>query len=130
MVPEPVAQEILRRGPQDITAQAIANTPWLKTVAPLQVPGLIQIWDLGPGEASVLAYAYFHPGVTAVIDDEAGRNCAETLGLPLMGTLGLVMTAKKRGLISAARPVVALLKQHGMYLSEKTIDQAMMLIDE
>lgn len=130
MVPEPVAREILKRGGEDITAQAVADTAWLKIVESPKVPGLIQSWDLGPGESSVLAYAYFHPGVTAVIDDEAGRNCAETLGLPLMGTLGLVMNAKKRGLIPAARPVVALLKQHGMYLAEKTIDQAMMLIGE
>ena len=28
MVPEPVAQEILRRGSKDITAQVLADTPW------------------------------------------------------------------------------------------------------
>jgi len=43
---------------------------------------------------------------------------------------GLVMIAKKRGLIAVARPVIALLKQHGMFLSESTIDRAMRLIDE
>jgi predicted nucleic acid-binding protein len=48
----------------------------------------------------------------------------------LLGTLGLVMIAKKRGLIAVARPVIALLKQHGMFLSESTIDRAMRLIDE
>ena len=42
----------------------------------------------------------------------------------------LVMLAKQRGVISAARPVIAALKQHGMFLSEKTIDRAMALVGE
>lgn len=77
-----------------------------------------------------MAYAYSNPGVTAIIDDGPGRYCAETLGIPLRGTLGLVMMAKKRGVIPAARPLVAVLKQHGMYLSESILDRAMSLIDE
>jgi len=40
------------------------------------------------------------------------------------------MVAKQRGLIFAARPVIDLLKQHGMFLSESTIDQALRLIGE
>ncbi len=78
----------------------------------------------------MLAYAHNNPGVVTIIDDKAGRNCAETLGLPLLGTLGLVMIAKKRGLIPAARPLIALLKNRGMFLSESIIDQTMALIDE
>ncbi len=56
----------------------------------------------------------------AIIDDGAGRRCAETPEIPLIGTLGLVMIAKKRGMVPAARPLVVKLKQHGMFLSEKT----------
>jgi predicted nucleic acid-binding protein len=40
------------------------------------------------------------------------------------------MIAKNRGIIPAARPIVTLLKQHGMYLSESVIDRAMALIGE
>ncbi len=65
-----------------------------------------------------------------LIADGSARRCAETLGVPLSGTLGLVMTAKKRGLITAARPVIETLKRHGMFLSKRTIDQAMSLIGE
>jgi predicted nucleic acid-binding protein len=130
VIPETVAWEIGRRGEKDRTAQTVANTPWLTRVETPLIPPLIQSWDLGPGESAVLAYAVVHPGVVAIIDDGAGRRCAETLGIPLLGTLGLVMIAKKRGLIAVARPVIALLKQHGMFLSESTIDRAMRLIDE
>lgn len=130
IVPEPVAQEIRKRGNHDVTVKVLESTYWLKPVEVSNIPALIQSWDLGPGETSVLAYAYANPGVTAIIDDGLGRYCAETLGLPLRGTLGLVMIAKNRGIIPAARPIVTLLKQHGMYLSESVIDRAMALIGE
>ena len=81
-------------------------------------------------ESAVLAYAYVHPGTIAIIDDGAGRRCAETFGILLNGTLGLVITAKIRGFIPAARPVVETLKQHGMYLSSPVIDRALALIGE
>lgn len=130
LVPKAVADEILKRGSQDITARVLESTTWLKAIDAPDIPSLIQFWDLGQGESSVLAHAYFHPGVTAIMDDGPGRYCAETLGLPLRGTLGLVMLAKKRRVIPAARPLVAQLKQHGMFLSESVIDRAMSLINE
>ncbi len=129
-VPEFVAGEILQRGHHDITAKILETTPWLKTVKVIEIPPIIQSWDLGPGESSVLAYAYANPEVTAIIDDGHGRYCAETLGLRLKGTLGLVMLAKKNGTIPAARSVVAILKQHGMYLAQPLIDRAMSLVGE
>jgi predicted nucleic acid-binding protein len=130
VVPEVVALEVGRRGRNYITARTLANNPWVATVEVPVIPPLIQSWDLGPGESAVLAYARTHPGVVAIIDDGAGRRCAETLGVPLLGTLGLIMIAKKRGLIPTARPVIALLKQQGMFLSESIIDRAMDLIGE
>ena len=130
VVPEPVAQEIARRGPEDITAKALASVPWLTAIAATPVPSLIQSWDLGAGESAVLAHALANSGMIAIIGDGMGRRCAEALGIALSGTLGLVMLAKQRGVISAARPVIAALKQHGMFLSEQTIDRAMALVGE
>lgn len=130
MVPESVAIEIGRRGSDDVTAKAMADTPWLISVPVTTIPPLIQSWDLGAGESAVLAYALQNPGMVAIIDDGSGRRCAEVLGVPLCGTLGLVLLAKQRAVIPSARPVVATLKQHGMFLSERTIDQALTLVGE
>ncbi len=130
MVPVPVALEIGRRGPDDVAAKALADTPWLISVPVTTVPPLIQSWDLGAGESAVLAYALRNLGMVAIIDDGAGRRCAEVLGVPLSGTLGLVLLAKQRGTIPSARQVIATLKQHGMFLSENAIDQALALVGE
>ena len=105
-----------------MTEPAVANAS--------PVPSIIQAWDLGPGESAVLAWAHAHPDCEAIIDDLAARRCAATLGIPVRGTLGLVLLAKKRGRISLARPVVEALRQAGMYLSDRVANSALGLVDE
>jgi len=65
-----------------------------------------------------------------IIDDGLARKCAETYNIPLSGTLGIILLAKKNGLISKARPLMNELKQHGMYLHESTLNQALALVGE
>ena len=60
--------------------------------------------DLGPGEVEVLALALEHPGSILVIDDLAARRAARVLRLRLTGTLGLLIDAKRAGLIAAVAP--------------------------
>ncbi len=129
-VPEPVAEEIRRRGPADVTARALAETPWIEIVPVPSVPPIIGSWDLGPGESAVLAWAASHPGTTVIVDDLAARRCAAALALPVHGTLGLVLLAKRRGVIPAARPVLDELIAAGMYLSPSVIAAALALVGE
>jgi predicted nucleic acid-binding protein len=130
IIPIAVAEDIRRRGPTDLTVQALQKTPWLAITNTPSIPPVIQTWDLGEGESSVLAWAYAHPGTEAIVDDLAARRCAAALGIPVRGTLGLVLAAKKRGLIPAARSVLEKLRQSGMYLSDRVLNQALALIDE
>ncbi len=129
-VPSSVAQEIMRYGADDPAAQALSNNDWLMVVDIPSIPQIIQSWDLGAGESSVLAHAYANTGMTAVIDDLSARHCATTLNIPVIGTLGLVLIAKKRGIIPLARPVMDKLRQTGMYLSNAIMNQALTLVGE
>ena len=129
-VPEPVATEILHRGQQDITARAIEQTEWLITQPITDIPTTITEWRLGAGESSVLALANKHPGTETIIDDLAGRKCAASLNIPVRGTLGIVLVAKKRGLIPKARPVIEDMMRTGLYLSRKVMDRALSRVGE
>ena len=129
-VPEPVAHEIRMRGPQDITAKSLENTSWLEIVASPPTPEIISDWALGPGESSVLSYAYANPGVETIIDDLNGRKCASLLKIPVRGTLGIILVAKKRGLIPQARPVIEELIRSGLYLSRQILDEALRRVGE
>jgi len=129
VVPSSVASEVLRRGSTDPAAQAIVTTPWTNTVETGAIPELIQAWDLGKGESSVLAWAYAHSGTEAILDDLAGRRCAASLGIPVRGTLGLILTAKKRGVVPAARPILERLRYSGMYQSDAVLNEALALAE-
>lgn len=85
---------------------------------------------LGLGESAVLALAHTHAGAEVIIDDMAGRLCAASLNIPVRGTLGLVLAAKRNGRIEAARPVAERLLQTGMYLSKRVLDEALNLVGE
>ena len=130
LVPEPVAEEIRLKGPADVTAKALEETSWIEVVPAPTVPESILEWGLGRGESTVLAVAAANPGMEALIDDLAGRRCAACLGIPVRGTLGIVLTAKKRGLIPYARPVIEELIRSGLYLSRPVIEEALKRVGE
>ncbi|MBF0614688.1 MAG: DUF3368 domain-containing protein [Magnetococcales bacterium] len=60
----------------------------------------------------------------ALIDDQSGRRCAQTLRITLMGTVGLVFLAKQNGAI------LAVLREQGMYLSDSVLNAALSLVGE
>ena len=78
----------------------------------------------------MLALACEHPGTETIIDDLAGRKCAASLNIPVRGTLGIVLVAKKRGLIAKARPVIEDMMSAGLYLSRKVVDKALQKVGE
>jgi predicted nucleic acid-binding protein len=125
IVPAAVATEIQAYGETDVTAVALKNTVWLVIQETPPVPAVIQSWDLGAGESAVLTWGYVNPETEVILDDLAARRCAATLGIPVRGTLGIVLTAKQREVIPAARPILEQLRLCGMYLSERVMNQAL-----
>ena len=130
LVPEPVADEVRKKGAADVSTKALAEVPWIETVRTPTVPEVVLEWGLGLGESSVLAFALPRPGMEAIIDDLAGRKCAASLGIPVRGTLGIVLVAKKRGLIPSARSVMEDLIRAGLYLSRPVLDDALSRVGE
>jgi len=130
LVPREVAQEIHRRGSNDPGVQALGQTSWLVSVDPGPAPPLLQGWHLGAGELAALTYALANPGTEVFSDDAAARRCARAIGVPLSGTVGVVLESKRRGVIPAARPVLEQLRQVGMYLSDRVMNQALTQVGE
>lgn len=55
---------------------------------------------LDPGEHATFAYALTLGDVLVLVDDEDARNEARRLGLPVRGTIGVLVEAYRRGLIT------------------------------
>lgn len=64
-------------------------------------------------------------GSRAVLDDREARACAQAIGIPLVGTLGRILRAKRAGVLQEARPVVERLLKVGAYLAPALVDEAL-----
>ena len=63
------------------------------------------------GEASAIALALEIPGCTLILDDYKARRLAEQLAVQLTGTFGVLLRAKRRGLVPAVRPLLERIRQ-------------------
>jgi len=63
-----------------------------------------------------------------IIDDNAAKKTAKYLGLTVTGTLGVLIKAKRQGIIDSLYPFLAEMKQNGFYidpmLEEMVLQQA------
>jgi predicted nucleic acid-binding protein len=130
MVPREVLREVQQPGPSDPVVHAIAQTSWITIVDPGPIPPALKTFGLDLGEEGVLTWALAHPGTEALIDDLAARSAARALGIPHRGCLGLVLTAKRHGVLSLARPIVEQLRAAGLRLSDRVMNQALALVGE
>jgi predicted nucleic acid-binding protein len=87
-------------------------------------------WDLGRGESEVLSWTLTHPEYQAILDDLSARKCARSLGIPLRGTVGIILLAKKRSYISKAAPLIESLIDAGLRFDMKWINEALELVGE
>ena len=130
MIPRAAVAEIQRGGALDPSVQALVNSPWIVTVDPGAIFAAVAALKLGTGESAVLSHAFANPGSGVILDDRAARKAALALGLPVQGTLGLILMAKRIGLVQAARPILEQLRQQGMFLSDKLLSQALAQVGE
>jgi predicted nucleic acid-binding protein len=56
---------------------------------------------------------------SAIIDDLKGRNLAETLGIKITGTLGVILEAKLSGKIKSVKPLLIKIKQTDFHFPEE-----------
>lgn len=93
--------------------------------ADVPVPDDLAAWKIDAGEESVLALAR-HVGAVAVLDDGAGRKAARALGITHTGTMGLVIEAKKQGLVTSAASMLRELRGARLYLPSDAVLQAIL----
>lgn len=101
-----------------------------RVVAVEAIHPMVAAWDLGAGESQVVTWAVSQPGCVAVLDDRAARRCATALGVPTIGTLRVLLFAKRAGLIPLVAPLIDRLRQTGVYLSDAVVEHALKVADE
>lgn len=98
---------------------------WLvrQDARPLDIPGL------DPGECCAIGCA-LDMGAALLVDDRAARRHAEALGLAVLGTLGVLVLAKRRGLLAEVKPIVHAMRDQGHHISQAALDAVLQAAGE
>jgi predicted nucleic acid-binding protein len=100
-VPLTVYEEVVVHGVGRPGSEALAAADWL-TVMPIDASVAIEplLLGLDAGELEVLLLARQITPDWVIVDERLARSVAFALGLPVKGTLGILLTAVLAGLLS------------------------------
>ena len=96
-IPPAVAREVeptVARLPDWIVVQELAHP-----LQPITVSG-----SIGPGEREVISLGLELGAALLIVDEQPARRLATSLGLRVIGTVGLLMAGKERGFLAKIRP--------------------------
>src|SRR5208283_2024339 len=119
VVPEQVYKEVSAKEEKH---PFVDSLPAIKVVQ-IDIPDTITSWDIGIGESSVLSFALKNPDFWAILDDREARRCASSLGCKYIGTIGVILLAKKRGLIPSVPACLSKLQNAGLWMSKTFTEQ-------
>jgi predicted nucleic acid-binding protein len=130
IIPAGTMMEV-QRGNESDAGRAWLMTEGVKFVAQTENPNeTVARFGLGLGETQVLAWLMRNRGFEGVLDDLRARRCAAQLGLPIIGSLRVLIILKEQKLIPAIKPAIASFREAGSYISESLIERALKLAGE
>jgi predicted nucleic acid-binding protein len=77
---------------------------------------------LGDGESEAIALALELKADFLILDDLKARKIAREMGVKVMGTAGVLLLAKKRGIVGAVKPLLSELVERGFRISPEVIE--------
>ena len=127
-IPQAVFDEI--KSPS-VQRQVNANRDWIR-VEQINDTSQKQMYraKLHAGEVEVMILAQEKKADLVILDDNAAKKTAKFLGLRVIGTLGILVLAKKRGYIKVVLPVLDALKRDGFFVSDDLCDLVLRQADE
>lgn len=94
IVPQAVFREIAAGATGDVAMEVALGWAATRVQDDILVPPSISAWDLGAGESQVLSHC-LASGHRAVLDDGEARVAAKVHSVPLVGSLGVILRARK-----------------------------------
>lgn len=128
-VPAAVVDELAAGADRDPEGPSTVTWAQARSAQNVPVPQSIAGWDLGAGESQILAHC-LGGSRRAVLDDAEARAPARVHGVRLVGTLGVILRARRASLIPAARPLIQRLQERGAFLSDDLVKLALNKVGE
>jgi predicted nucleic acid-binding protein len=127
LIPEAVWREVVQEGGGRTGAREVATADWIR-VQRVQTRSLVLLLraDLDEGEAEAIALAQEVAADIVLLDERDARRAAMRLGLQVVGTVGLLIEAKRLGRLVNLREQLDALQMQGKFrLSRQLYERAL-----
>lgn len=132
LIPNAVMNELKKLENFNISIEVIKQASWIKCIEVKhrnEVQELLGDLDLGEAEAIVLAKNLHADWL--LIDETKGRKTAKDMGLQIVGLLGVLLLAKKEGLIHEVKSYLEkLITKTKFRMTQELFDEVLVLAGE
>jgi uncharacterized protein len=127
VVPQAVWDEVVQKRPTAPGVDTLRHASWIR-VDDRRLPQV----DLGldAGETAAILLAEMIHADVLLIDERIGRKVAESRGIAVRGTLGVLVQAHQVGALPALRPVLEALVAEGFRIAPALIREALARVGE
>lgn len=131
LIPQEVYNETVINGKNTEILNAIRACKKFKVLSATNIVLLEFLNDhLDKGESEDIVLAKEIGITTVIIDEVKGRKIAKLHGLDVIGSLGILLIAKKRGLISGIREYIDQMEDYGIRIGNDLKQQVLQMVGE
>ena len=127
-MPQAVYDELCASGPAKSLVDAAG--PVIQRLPSAGELPLSLAQQIDPGEAWVIQSALQRNVSTVAIDEKAGRRVARLHGLKVTGSLGILIRARKEGVIGNLEDAILRMRSRGVWLTDELTRQALREVGE
>ena len=120
LVPESVKEEIDEGREEGLDLPDLDELEWIEVVSPGDPEMVSENTGIGVAEREVMALAMETAGAVIVMDDPLGRRHAKLMRQPATGTIGILLRAKSRKLITSIGTILERLDGRGFRMPADT----------
>ena len=134
LIPDAVYQELTANHTFQAEIDLVRTSPFLKVVSVQNqdaVTLLRRATGLDQGESEAIVYSDEQKADILLIDEAAGRKVAVNMGLTITGSIGILIEAFKRNVLSRVEFETAIqdIRNSNRHISDKLLDLALNMMD-
>ncbi len=117
--------------PPAVAKEVRTSLDWLRVQAVANPSVTIALrTQMDEGEAEAIALALELENVLLILDDKKARRVAQQMGMKVIGTVGMLLRAKRQGVIAEVKPILLKLTEANFRISQGIIQEALRLSGE
>jgi len=131
MIPRAVYMECVVQGGNRPEVELIKNAKWIRVIE-VEDTNLVKLLkaQIDEGESETIALALERGADVVLLDDYEAREKGKLFGLQVTGTVGILLKARKEGLIKNLKKEINKLQLSGFWLRKKFIKEILKTVGE